>query len=191
MSKPRSVSERRGILGRFRRSARGGVAMEFALLVPALMLLTAAIIEFVALMYDYQAATDATRVGVREALIGPAVANLNTLQADSPVICTASGGVASCGTTGVTADADAAFAAILTEMQFLKQDIAESNVTLIYTWSQLDDPAAVPSIVTPLITVQLTNLTHEMFLLPQFVGVASAFPMPDFASTRTAHSRNP
>lgn len=56
---------------RLRRGERGAVAVEFALVVPLIILLTLGIIEFALLLRDYVSATSVTREAVRVASASP------------------------------------------------------------------------------------------------------------------------
>ncbi len=186
MIKATSAASWRRQARRFLGDVRGAMAVEFAILVPIIIVVTAALFEFVWLMYDYQAATDATREGVRAALIGDTLADLANLETQD-VVCTFSGGSTSCSGGAAASSANATFAAILAAMQVPKADVANSEVQVTYSWSQVDGAGS--SIKTPLVTVSLINATHELFLLPQWVGMADQFPMPAFSSSRLMHSQ--
>jgi len=162
------------------------MAVEFAILAPTLIVVTAALFEFVWLMYDYQSATDATREGVRAALITDTLVDLGNLE-NTNIVCTFSGGSTSCSGGTVESGADTAFAAILAAMQQPKADITNANVQVTYSWSQVDGTGG--AIKTPLVTVALINMNHELFLLPQWIGDTSSFPMPEFLASRLAHSQ--
>ncbi len=171
---------------RFLGDVRGAMAVEFAILVPTIIVVTAALFEFVWLMYDYQVATDATREGVRAALVGDTLANLANLEAQD-IVCTFAGGSTNCVGGAVSTGADTAFAAIVAAMKEPKADVANDEVQVTYSWSQVDGAGS--SLKTPLVTVSLINATHELFLLPQWVPMVSQFPMPAFSSSRLAHSQ--
>ena len=95
MIKATSAASWRRQARRFLGDVRGAMAVEFAILVPLIIVVTAALFEFVWLMYDYQAATDSTREGVRAALIGDTLADLANLETQD-IVCTFSGGSTSC-----------------------------------------------------------------------------------------------
>ena len=171
---------------RFLGDVRGATAVEFAFMFPIMIVMTVAIFEFVFLMYDYQAATDSTREGVRAAIIGDTLADLANLEAQD-VVCSFPGGVTSCSGGVAATGADTTFAAIVAAMQVPKADVANIEVRVTYSWSQIDGAGS--AIKTPLVTVTLVNATHEMFLLPQWVPIASDLPMPAFSSSRLMHSQ--
>jgi Flp pilus assembly protein TadG len=164
----------------------GAMAVEFAILAPTLIVITAAAFEFLWLMYDYQSATDATREGVRTALISDTLADLANLET-TDIVCTFSGGSTSCAGGTVESGADTAFAAIVAAMQQPKADVANGNVQVTYSWSQVDGAGS--PLKTPLVTVALINMNHELFLLPQWIGGSSSFTMPAFSASRLAHSQ--
>ncbi len=186
MIKATSAASWRRQARRFLGDVRGAMAVEFAILVPIIIVVTAALFEFVWLMYDYQAATDSTREGVRAALIGDTLADLANLETQD-IVCTFTGGATSCSGGTAASGADTTFAAILAAMQVPKADVANNEVQVTYSWSQVDGAGS--PIKTPLVTVSLINATHELFLLPQWVGMADQFPMPAFSSSRLAHSQ--
>lgn len=186
MIKAISAASWKRLARRFARDVRGAMAVEFAILVPTVIVFTAAAFEFTFLMYDYQTATDSTREGVRAALVNDTLANLTSLES-ADVVCTFSGGSTSCAGGSVLSGADAAFAAIVAAMQQPKADVTNANVQVTYSWSQIDGAGS--TIKTPLVTVALINMTHEMFLLPGWIGNSSSFTMPAFAASRVAHSQ--
>ena len=183
------ISPRR-LARRLSRDSRGMAAVEFALVMPIAILLTAGIFEFVLFMYDFQAATDATRQGVRVAIIQPAAADISGLK-DTTISCTFAGGSSNCSGADESGDADTTFVAILAAMQQSMDNVTDANIRLVYSWADVDDPAKTPGIVTPLVTVELIDMEHELFLLPGFVGIPNSLPLPSFSSSRLAHSQTP
>ena len=186
MIKATSAASWRRQARRFLGDVRGAMAVEFALVIPIIIVVTVALFEFVFLMYDYQSATDATREGVRAALIGETLADLANLETQD-VVCTFPGGATSCVGGVAATGADTTFAAIVAAMQVPKADVANIEVRVTYSWSQIDGAGS--AIKTPLVTVSLVNATHEMFLLPQWVPIAADFAMPAFSSSRLMHSQ--
>ena len=80
MNKHTSATERGGFLRRFARRDDGAVAIEFAFIVPALLIFTVGILEFGLILFDYHRASEATRRASRLALIQVPLAVLNTLR---------------------------------------------------------------------------------------------------------------
>lgn len=193
MSKRTSETRRRGLLGRLGHDRRGGIAVEFALVAPLVILLTVAIFEMVLLLLDFQNAAEAARRGVRMALITPTIAELGGLEGAGTIACTYAGESASCSGASVVSNAvaDASFAEILAGMQDVMPTLAGANIRLTYTWSTVDDTAAAPTIVTPLVTMDLVNVTHDILWLSYFAGLPTQISMPSFSSSRLAHSRIP
>ncbi|MFO1190083.1 MAG: TadE/TadG family type IV pilus assembly protein [Alphaproteobacteria bacterium] len=75
---------------------RTGAALPgFALVLPAVLLLTLGVFDFAYLMFEQDRATEATRRGLRVAAMG-VNADLSTLAA-APVACTSTGGSVTCG----------------------------------------------------------------------------------------------
>ena len=61
MSKHTSATERGRFLRRFARRDDGAVAIEFALILPALLVFTIGVLEFGLILFDYHRASEATR----------------------------------------------------------------------------------------------------------------------------------
>lgn len=171
------------------RDQRGSVATEFAMIVPFLVMLTVAIIEFVVFLYDWQIATNATREGVRAALIAPNIASLSSLStAGTVVTCEWSGGGATCSPGSVTTNADAIYTGIVTAMQDLVPEITATMVKIDYTFSTTDN-VATSDLKTPLVSVRLEGFIHTFVVLDLFVGIPINWELPPFESVRLSHTR--
>ncbi len=162
--------------------------MEFAFIAPLLLLLTAAIVEFTFVMYTIERATDATRLGVRKALIYPSMADLDDLDAtETTSTCTFSfsGGttvdeVICTGADEASGDTTVTAQAIVDAMTLDLPDLGAGEVTVVYAWSGLDPATGVKT--TPLITVSLTGVTHDFMILGDLLG--ASITLPDFSSSR-------
>lgn len=175
---------RRGALARFAANHDGGTLVGFALVLPVLLLLTLGAFDFAYLMFEQDRVTDATRRGLRAAIMGTPLGNLSTLPV-APINCSSTGGSVTCG--GGTGD-PAAFSAILAEMKAIKPEIDASNVKVTYTNSGLG--AAESGGTKPFITVSVTNLQHEFMMISAFPGMPSSITMPDFATTGVSNPVN-
>ncbi len=165
---------------------RGLAALEFAMILPVLLLFTLGALEGGLLLFDYHRLSEATRRGLREALIQPSIIDLADLGASS-VACTDSGGV-SCG--GTTVDSSASFDAIVTAMQQVFPTLGAGNVTVTYADSGLD-VSGTGETVTPLITVGITGLSYDFVAVKYLPGLPSEFDFPNFNTTRLAHTTLP
>ena len=182
MSRHTLAIERGRLLRRFTRRDDGAVAIEFAFIVPALILFTLGILEFGLILFDYHRAGEATRRASRLALTQAPLAVLNTLRT-TDLTCTAAGdGAVNC--TNNTED-DAAkinFKAILEGMQAIFPDILATNVQIGYVASGIDDVDNV-GIVTALVTVSLTGVSHSLIALSFVPGVPKSITLPTFSTS--------
>ena len=182
MSKHTSAAERGRFLRRFARRDDGAVAIEFAFIVPALIIFTVGILEFGLILFDYHRASEATRRASRLALIQTPLAELDTLRTVD-LDCTAnSGGTVSCTNDTEDGDADTNFAAMITTMQAVFADIGNTNVQVGYVASGIDS-AANAELVTALVTVNLTGVTHSFVVLDIVPGVPSSITYPAFSTS--------
>jgi len=197
------------------RDCRGSSAVEFALLLPILLVLTFAIIDFGRLVFEFAMAEKATQRGVRVAIVSDPVATdlrnfdcmnstvapgmaCNTAGADTlpNVSCSKSGGSGSCSNWTDGFD-DAAFTAIVTQMQGLSPRIQPENVVIEYRNTSLgfagQSGVGAPPVV--LVTVSLRNMTFNFLAVDRLInmfasmfggGMAGSLTMPGFAASLTS-----
>ncbi len=182
MSKHTSATERGRFLRRFARRDDGAVAIEFALILPALLVFTIGILEFGLILFDYHRASEATRRGSRLSLIQTPLGSLNSLRTTNFSCTASSGGTVSC--TGSTADSDAGtnFAAMKTAMTAVFPDITNNNIGISYVASGIDSVSNT-DVVTALVTVTLTGITHDLIVLDILPGVPSTISYPAFSTS--------
>ena len=171
------------MLNRFWRHVRGAVAIEFAFILPLLLAFTVGVLEFGIILFDYQRAGEATRRGVRELVINPPLAALDTLLNDGSVVCIGSGASVSCTGGAVDGEAATTFSALVENMRDIFSSIAAQNVSVVYNASGVDDPANT-GMITPTVTLSLTGLQYEFFILQIVPGIPTGFEFPPFATTR-------
>lgn len=165
---------------------RGATAVEFAFIAPLLIGFTGAIFEVILMAYDFNLASEATRRGVRVALIQSPIASVANV-GTTPLVCT--GTVSSVSCPGVTVSSPTTFTSVVSEMKAIKKDIANVNVQVTYSMSGLDDQVAAPGIVTPLVTVKLTGIRYNFRLLALIPGAPDGFDFPAFAASAVAPAR--
>lgn len=184
MSKHTSATERGRFLRRFIRRDDGAVAIEFAFIFPALFAFTIGILEFGLVLFDFHRAGEATRRASRLAIIQDPLATLDTLRTTNLAIdCTAtSGGVVSCTSTTNNGDSDANFDAMLDAMQAVFPDILATNVQVGYVASGIDNVNN-EEVVTALVTVSLTGVTHSFVALGIIPGAPSSMTFPAFSTS--------
>jgi len=180
MNKPTSGRRLGRLLGRWRGDRAGGAAVEFALLLPVLLLFCFGLIDFTLLMFDYHRAGEATRRGARLAVMESAVANLSGLSSASPITCTIVAGVVNCGAAPVSAAAN--FTQIVDGMREIYPSIASGNVSIRYSFTGIGD-IATPGGIKPLVTIDVTNLYHGFTMLQALPGVADGIVLPAFSTS--------
>ncbi len=173
----------------FPRCREGNVAVEFAFVLPALLILSLAGLEFALIMFDYHNASEATRRGARGAIIEPPMISLANITT-SGITCTYKGDSTTPTCTGVTAASDATatfkkIAAAMAAMVPQAKNTSDVTLTVTYRDSTITDGAST-NIYTPAITVRMTGLGYDFFL-SKLVGTAG-FDYPGFDTTRIGPS---
>jgi len=158
------------------------VAIEFAFIFPALIAFTIGILEFGLILFDFHRAGEATRRAGRLAIIQEPLGSMDSLRSASFSCTATSGPVVACTTVTVDGDADTNFGAMLTAMQAVFPDIAAANVQVGYAASGID-AAATPELVTALVTVSLTGVTHTFVALGIIPGAPSSMTYPAFSTS--------
>lgn len=165
----------------------GVAAIEFAFVMPVLLILSIGALEMALLIFDFHNAAEATRRGVRLAVIN----DLIVTSSDMPTTCTSTGGTVSC--TGVTlsgsdqTDANTAFTEIYADMQDILPRLTEEDVVVYYSDSGLTSLAD-EGVLTPNVTVNIQNLTYDFMIAVLVPGWAGSMDLPGFRSTRVMSS---
>ena len=188
------------------RDDRGASAVEFALVLPLLLILLFGIIDGGRYMWNINRAEKAAQMGVRTAVVTDFISSSidadyvgqcsTPLQAGDPipagcftqVTCSRSGSTVTCtsGTANTTA-----FNRVLTRMQAFMPEIQPSNLEIIYSPSGLGyagDPTG-PD-VAPIVTVKLSGVTFKpaMLLTLASIGlpeVRTSLTLEDGAGTQS------
>ncbi len=175
-----------GIIAPWFRAREGATAMEFAMILPVLLLLTLGALEIGLIMFDFHKVSEATRRGLRTALINDTIIDLGDLDT-TPIPCTGSGGV-SC--SGGSVDNSGSFDAIVAAMQAVTPRITGDNVIVTYSDSGLDI-SGTGETTTPLVTVEVTGLAYEFTALSYLPGLPDELTLPSFDTTRLGHTTIP
>lgn len=174
-------------LTRFRRDQRGSVA-EFALVLPLAVLFLLGLVDAGRFLYEVNRHEKATQAGARfavvtnpvltalsgESYVGVTVGGVTLTQGDripagalGLVTCT-SAAACTCTTAPcpATLTRDAAFTNLVARMSLIDPSVSSANVIVEYRGSGLGyagDPNGMD--IAPLVTVRLTGITFEPFLL--------------------------
>jgi hypothetical protein len=193
----------------FLRDERGGGAVEFALVLPFLILMLFGIIDCGRWLWYYNMANKATQAGARVAAVtqiipsglasksyvGEVVNGVTLTQGDvipasalPKITCSKSGGSVSCSCPScsgltLTPYSTTGWNSIVAQMQKMYPGIADTNVTVEYRGSGVGyagDPGGMD--VSPLVTVRLNGLQFK----PITGFLLATMTMPQFATTLTA-----
>jgi Flp pilus assembly protein TadG len=192
---------------RVRASQAGASAVEFALILPLLLLFTFGIIEFGLVFYQVNMAEKATQLGVRKAVTwDPVAAELATftptgggLGAGDPlpaglqldIVCDNTG----CTGTGAIATptfSATTFDAIVDAMANVDPQIGPEDVVISYRNIGLGFVGKPGGSVVPAVTVSLRNLTYDFVVLDVAVSIVTLGMLdldqiiyPSFSATLT------
>lgn len=161
----------------------GGAALPaIALLMPFMILLSLAVVELTAVVFDWHLASEATRRATRHAAVNTPIADLSSFDRNQVVNCT--GGTAGTITCdGAGANNVTVFTEMVTLMQDIQPAIQSENVTVKYSDSGLGDPTT-PGGIIPNVTVEIQNLQRPLFALGGFMGLPETFTYPSFLTTQ-------
>ena len=189
------------MMHRLRLDRSGASAVEFALVLPLLLLFIFGIIDAGRYLWEVNKAEKATQVGARVAvvtnIVSPAIAATNYVgvsgltQGDlvpASALGTVTCSRTSCSCTGTcpsgyATTSTAAFDLIVARMRNMKRDIVAANVRVTYRGSGIGyagDPNGTD--ISPLVTVTLTGMTFK----PAVGLMLRNVSLPDFRTTLTA-----
>ena len=176
MSKPISVIKS---LFRGDRAESGEAIISFAIVMPILMALSLAILEFSLVVMDYTRATEATRRAARIAAIDDPIADLTNIAGNS-IVCNRNSGTLYCN--GSTLLANTTFDKIVQNMQAVMPSIMPQNVEVVYSDSGVGTTAS--GGIKALVSVNLVDLKRPFMVLQVFAGIPSEITLPPFSATQ-------
>lgn len=171
---------------KWRRADSGNVAVEFAFIFPILVLMTMGALELSFVVFDYHKASEATRRGVRAAIINDPVADM-ALVSNGAITCSKTSNV-SC--TSGSVKSSSSFDAIVQAIQEISPNIADTNVSVTYADSGVVIGGSA-DIVTPVITVRINGVRYDFVALKLIPGFPSSVELPGFDTTRIGTSAQP
>ena len=191
----RSISARRPLGALARRAARdrsGAAAVEFALVAPVLFLLTLGIIEVGMILLEWHRIGEAARDGARVALIEDPIPRLANLAPGTSITCLGQNDFSMTCSPG-SASSSTAFATVLATMQGIAPNLNGANIVIEYTDTGItdsSDTSILSDMVTPALTLRVTNYQYQFFFLQSIPGMPSSITLPEFSTTRVVHTTN-
>lgn len=167
---------------RLLRCREGATAVEFAIVMPLLLVVSLGALEMSLLMFEMHNANDATRRGVREAVIQYPIVVSSDITT-SGILCTSTSSTVSCS-GGATIDDDTRFTAIYNKMKPLLPDLTQDDIEVLYR----DTGLTSNGVVTPTVTLIVKNLTYKFFIAAIIPGFDGVITLPGFRSTRVMSS---
>ncbi|WP_419901824.1 TadE family protein [Kiloniella sp.] len=130
--------------------------MEFALILPALVALSALIIDFTIWMFDFHRSNEASRRVARLMTLSVPLVDQADLEVDGIEVCTGAG----CD----------AMAALLAEAQTIQPRLTADNIQVTYEIADIGGVGSSEGYKV-LITTELINIQHNLLMLPAVPGV--------------------
>lgn len=170
-------------LRRFLADENGAFIVEFGIAFPILILLSFGLLEFSLVVFDYQRAAEATRVGVRFTIINPSIANTATILNGSIIRCTHTGANVECTGGSPHLYANERWALLLAQMQGIYPTLKPENLVVTYSGTDVGSPDESGGVL-PLVTLELVGLRKKLMVgkLTQHVGL-EYIEFPPFTTT--------
>lgn len=143
----------------FFRNTKGATAVEFAFVMPMLLVISFAIIEFIIVFMEYHKANEATRIIARNLSRSAPLVSEATLVAANTYTCT----TATCAGIGT----------MIADAQQLLPNLTATDVEISYEVKDLGNIGYSVGF-KPLIIVKLTSLNHNFIILGAFPGVPTS-----------------
>lgn len=164
----------------FRRCREGAAAIEFAFVMPVMLVISMGALDASLLMYEMHNGSEATRRGAREAVV-----LLYTLVDPADIVgttidCTSDGSTVTCSSGTVRSDAQTLFTKILNSMKTVLPQLTAADVTVSYSDSGISNGG----VVTPDVTVRIDNVTYDLIVGHLWTVEAQGVELPSFRTTR-------
>jgi len=167
-------------LRRFLADEDGAFLIEFGITFPMLILLSFGLLEFSLVVFDYQRAAEATRVGSRYTILEDPIANVAGILNGAKITCTATNNKVGCVGGSPDDTADKQFKKILNEMRGIYPTLDGDNLIVTYEGTDVGDDAEYGGLF-PLVTVQLKGVRHDM-IVGHLIGI-DYIEFPAFTTT--------
>jgi hypothetical protein len=165
---------------RFLADEDGAFLVEFAISFPVLILLSFGLMEFSLVVFDYQRAAEATRIGVRHTILNDAVANTTTLLSGSVITCTKPTNKVECVGGSPDDTADKQFRNMWKKMRGIYPSLKQENIIVSYQGTDVGEEDEFGG-VFPMVTLQLVGVRHEM-IVGHLIGI-EYIEFPAFTTT--------
>lgn len=167
------MANRRGARWRRKGNESGATLVELAVGLMVFLVLVMGVIEFGYALFNWARMAEATRAGVRTAIVNDPEADLSTLYAEC--------GDGAPEPVEVEADPDGP---VFTTMQRIFPPLKEEGgVWVTYACSEAGSPQRPQPILA--VTVETSGVQHDL-ITPQLLGLDTTWTIPAFASTRTS-----
>lgn len=153
-------------------SQRGAAMVEFAIVIVVFLILVFGGMEFARMLFQWERTIEATRAGVRAAVVS-----------DPPSGCAGALPLSCPGATPVSCSPDAG-TGIAEAMQFMQPALEASDIEILYECSGTGYPDRPDPI--PVVTVRIREggLVFNP-ILPGLFGIDASIPIPSFPSSQT------
>ena len=146
------------------------------------MIIIMAIFEFSLVLFMWTRGVEATRAGVRYAIV------------NTPIVDITDTGILDCSSgtnTKVEPDCSSGSSCdgIVAAMQQLLPSVQHANVQVVYECSKVGNPDRPIQLPIPEVRVSIQNLSYD-FIVPDLLGLGASITMPEFTSTMTGEDLN-
>jgi len=168
------------VVRRFLADEDGAFLVEFGITFPVLIMLSFGLMEFSLVVFDYQRAAEATRIGVRHTILNDAVANTTTLLNGSVITCTKPHNKVECVGGSPDDTAEKQFRNMYKEMRGIYPTLEQKNIIVTYQGTDVGEEDEFGG-VFPMVTLQLVGVRHEM-IVGHLIGI-DYIEFPAFTTT--------
>ncbi|HEY9033000.1 MAG TPA: TadE family protein [Pseudomonadales bacterium] len=149
----------------------GASLVEMSLTITVFLVLVLAIVEFSMLVFLWARAVEATRAGVRHAVVNTPVVNLAGLACPGSGVISARCSEVDC-------------AGMLATMQAVLPELDAAQVTVSYRCSGTGNPIRPDAMLVPVVAVAISDMQFR-FMTAGLFGLEGSVGMPDFEAVRT------
>lgn len=157
------------LIRRFRKDQKGAALVEFGLILPALLAISALIIDFSIWMFEFHRTNEAARRIARLATLSEPLVDQAVLEADGTELCT----VSNTNCTGIDD--------WLAEGQTIQPSLTSANIQVTYDLADIGGLGSEEGYKV-LVTTELVDINHTLIMVPIIPGVPDSVT---YSSIRT------